>query len=324
MKDVAGAKIFVKSNPNDSPDPFKGYKSLKLANADEIAKAVGSAGSSAAKDLKLALVDADKKIANGQPLKFTFTPANTEVGATTNFGTYTLYRQTAKAVGTAKDWEWEQVAQVKLGGTGDAELKRLKTTVDTSKTPNTTTYSGVKAEEGDFTIRSLDAYIKTTAGVAEFDYAKTSTYKLVREVDGVLVYSKELTVEANTVKLTADKYAKSAEIVAVPANTDVATPISITAADKPGTITVKTTAYLKTVTVKSVTNGEKTPATSGKRIVKGKVTNPKVGDDGKSFEVTIAGDVTACYGDKITVTATDVRGASGDVEIELKSDLFNN
>ncbi|WP_294427532.1 carboxypeptidase-like regulatory domain-containing protein [uncultured Treponema sp.] len=293
LVDVAGSAFIDDTNK---------FISRKFTESADIDKVIAGTAAAATKALALTQIDGTKKTANKQEITFKFSANISETAE--SYGTYKLYRKVTSAVPSADKWELAGTYNVGGSGTDTTALKYVKS--DKAGTVN--------AVNGDFTILKKTPCITVKATEKEFDYAKTSSYRLVQTIDNVDIYSAIVTVEDNTV-IFGDV---NKTLITVP--TDYTAESTLCTDDKE--ITIQMSAYLKeeiatpTLTL-STANGRPTSFSENYYNKAGKVT-VSVGEDRRTVILKIKANTTACKGDKIIISATDIQGATGETTIVLE------
>ena len=303
LKNVAG-KAF--GYVNDSTT--KHYTSLTFTGTgNEVKLDKVIAGTKAATATKLNLKQIDTTdTANGKSIVFQFAPVLSNNASEAGYGTYKLFKKKVAATTSATKWE-----QVKVG---TAEPYAFQISTDDAVAlhyVNDEEKLGPRAVKEDFRIRGKVACISTTADADEFYYSKTSSYKLVCTIDNVDIYSEEVVVESNAVVFTSETY--SSPLTMPTANDTESALVGSTDI----TLTLVASNYLKGKSV-GVTPGKSTAGATDTRVTKPNKVTAKLGDDGKTIIVTFAKETTACIGDEIKITATDINDVVSSKIITLK------
>jgi hypothetical protein len=323
-----GTRLVLKDVKNNAY-LSKPYKALKWTTDKEISDVIEATDKSTVKSLNFAVFN-KLEIGNGTPLHFQFSPILTETGTTANYGKYTLYKKVTKAAASATKWEsagtWD-VGGTAIPGATTAPLNYNAlasvdgTAADTTKDDKRFTSVSLNAPLEDFRIRKLLAAIVTTTDADAFNYASKASYKLVCEIDNVLIFSDVVTIEDATVLLTL-KAPAAGSTNPTPAIATIAENAETEIASTPSTDVVyfiTSPSYLLSVDVNATFNNAVTE--SANRVSKaGKVEaiiDTATDPSRKTIKVTIKSGTTAVKKDKITITAKDANQKAGTYSIEF-------
>lgn len=306
-----GTRLVLK-NVKDSAYLTKSYKALKWTSDKEVSDVIEAATASTAKALEFKVFN-KLEIGNGSPLHFQFKPILTETGTTASYGKYTLYKKVTKAAASATKWEkvntWDVGGTTETIGTGSVTYKALASVdgsaADASLDDKKFQSVVANAPLEDFTIQKRLAAIVGSVDDDAFNYAAKASYKLVCEIDNVLIFSAEEEIADARVVLNAATTSATLATTVENAETELA------ATDIVYTIT--SPSYLLSAEPK-VTTIAAVQATAD-RVAAAKVTVSPLTGDRKTITVTVKAGTKACKGDKITITAKDAQGKPGTVDI---------
>ena len=306
-----GTRLVLKDVKNNAY-LSKPYKALKWTSDKEVSDVIEAATASTAKALEFKVFN-KFEIGNGSPLHFQFKPIPTETGTTASYGKYTLYKKVTKAVASATKWEkvntWDVGGTTETIGTGSVTYKALASVdgsaADASLDDKKFQSVVANAPLEDFTIQKRLAAIVGTVDDDAFNYVAKASYKLVCEIDNVLIFSAEEEIADERVVLNAATTSATLATTVENAETELA------ATDIVYTIT--SPSYLLSAEPK-VTTIAAVQATAD-RVAAAKVTVSPLTGDRKTITVTVKAGTKACKGDKITITAKDAQGRPGTVDI---------
>ena len=281
------------------------YKARTWTSDKDIDDVIQKTAASTAKALEFKVFN-KLEIGNGSPLHFQFKPILTETGTTASYGNYTLYKKVTKAAASAT--KWEKVATYEVASAANALASVDGSAADASLDDKKFQSVVANAPLEDFTIQKRLAAIVGSVDADAFNYAAKASYKLVCEIDNVLIFSAEEEIADARVVLNAGSITLPSTMVdnaetAIDATNDVV-------------YTITSPSYL--LSVESKVTAIVAVAASDNRISKtGKVTAEIDTSDStrKTIKVTIKGGATACKGDKITITAKDAQQQSGTYDI---------
>ena len=278
------------------------YKARTWTSEKDIDDVIQNTAASTAKALEFKVFN-KLEIGNGSPLHFQFKPILTETGTTASYGNYTLYKKVTKAAASAT--KWEKVATYEVASTANALASVDGSAADASLDDKKFQSVVANAPLEDFTIQKRLAAIVGSVDDDAFNYAAKASYKLVCEIDNVLIFSAEEEIADARVVLNAATTSATLATTVENAETELAS----------GDIeyTITSPSYLISAEAK-VTTIAAVQATAD-RVAAAKVTVADLTGDRKTITVTVKAGTKACKGDKITITAKDAQGRSGTVDI---------
>ena len=251
------------------------------------------------------------EVGNGMDLYFFFKPIVSQRENTAKYGKYTLYKKVTDATTAATLWKKKGDYCVGTEVTGATALQGVNADVKTTSKITDVTVESATAQ--DFGVRKLMALITVKADATEFNYSKTSEYKLVYTNDNVERYSNTVTVtdaKLNTTFHVGDKTGPEFK-----ADTHNETLGTTETAPTQKTYTVVSTGYM--VSGKITTTASASPAATDNRINAKNVTG-KFNDDRTEYTITIDPAALAAKGDTIKIEVIDAQEKSQKYTITYK------
>ena len=156
-------------------------------------------GKTESADLVIENFDA-ANVGNGSKLYFSFKPIYSKTSSGTEYGSYTLYRKVTPIYADSALWEevdTYSIDNTKLKAVNSGKPETVNDKVDPDNTERVHSVKAASTEA--FALGGFDACIEAIAAEGEFNFSKTSEYKVVCTIDNVEIHSKPIPVKDSKV-----------------------------------------------------------------------------------------------------------------------------